>query len=123
MITGQGQVWEIAIYPHLPHKYAPKNVIFTYFIIFDGEMLQCEIIDVENVIFTYVHRKTGEIKSPDTDLVFCPDADARHNWRRKITNPPDTIGRNILWFYKYDKVFYQNNEVGEIVRNYLQFCK
>ena len=123
MITGQGQVWEMAIYPHLPYKYAPKNVLFTYFIIFDGEILQCEIIDVQNVVFTYVHRKTGEIKEPDNDLVFSPDADARFNWRRKLTQTPDRLGQKILWFYKNDKVFYQNNEVGEVVHNYLLFCK
>lgn len=123
MITGQGQVWEIAIYPHIPCKYAPKNIVFTYFIIFDGEILQCEVINVNGLVFTFIHRKTGEIKEPDKDLVFSPDTDARKNWRRKITNPPDKLGQKLLWFYKYEKVFYQNNEVGEIVRNYLQFCK
>ena len=123
MITGQGQVWEIAIYPHLPCRYAPKNVCFTYFIMFDGELLQCEIIDVNSSVFTYVHRKTTPLQDPDTDLIFCPDPDARPNWRRKITQAPDRVGSKILYFYKNDKVFYQDNEIGEIVRNYLQFCK
>lgn len=122
MITGQGQVWELAIYPHLPEKYAPKDIIFTYFIQFDGELLQCEIISVKDVMFTYIHRKTTELQDPGKDLIFTPDVDARQNWRRKITAPPDKLGRKILWFFNNDKVFYQDNNVGEIVQNYLKYC-
>ena len=29
-------VWELDIYPHLPIKYNPKDVLFTYFIEFDN---------------------------------------------------------------------------------------
>lgn len=123
MITGQGQIWELAIYPHLPEKYKPKDIVFTYFIQFDGEMLQAEIIHLNSIMFTYIHRKTTELQDPDHDLIFTPDVDARWNWRRKITQPPDNLGRKILWFFTNDKVFYQDNNVGEIVRNYLNYCK
>ena len=33
------------------------------------------------------------------------------------------IEKKIAIFYTRDKVYYQDNEVGEIVRNYLQWCK
>ena len=122
MITGRGQVWEMAIYPHLPAKYKPKEIVFTYFIIFDGETLQCEVIDLESGVFTFIHRKTTPIKEEDTDLVFSPEQSEKPNFRKRLTAPPDKLGQKILWFYKHDKVFYQNNEVGEIVRNYLQYC-
>lgn len=121
MITG-GE-WEIDIYPHCPHKYLPKEVVFTYFILFDDNLLQCEIIHHDNDVFTYIHRKTGEIKHPGKDLVFSPDFSPSPLSRRRITKPEDRLGEKILSFYKRDKVFYQDNEVGEVVRNYILWCK
>ena len=123
MITGQGQVWEIDIYPHLPQRYAPKNVLFTYFILFDGEMLQAEIIQTETAVFTYIHRKTTPLQDEEKDLLFTPEHSALPNQRRNILKPYDKLGERIAGFYKREKVFYQDNETGEIVRNYLKWCK
>lgn len=114
--------WEIDIYPHCPAKYAPKNILFTYFIIFNGETLQCEIVNVENNYFTFIHRKTTPIKNNNTDLIYTPDYNSQPNYRRKITKPVLPIEKRIAEFFVTDKVFYQDNETGEIVRNYLQFC-
>lgn len=115
-------VWEIDLYPHCPEHYRPKDVLFTYFIEFDGELLQCEIVYVNQSEFTFIHRKTTPIKYPDTDLIYSTKFDPRPNYRRKITKPTLDIEKKILYFYKADKIFYQDNEVGEIVRNYLLWC-
>lgn len=115
-------VWEIDIYPHCPYRYKPKNVLFTYFIEFDSEMLQCEVVQVDDVCFTFIHRKTTPLKHPDTDLVFTTRYDARPNYRRRLTRPRLDIERKIAEFYTTDKIFYQDNEVGELVRNYLLWC-
>lgn len=120
MITGGA--WEIDIYPHCPVKYRPNEVLFTYFISFAGDLLQCEIVAHDGVLFTFIHRKTSELKDPDNDVVFTPDFDPRPNWKRKITKPTNTLEKKIASFYMNDKVFYQDNEVGEIVRNYLMWC-
>ena len=37
--------------------------------------------------------------------------------------PKTNVEKKILWFYKYGKVFYQDNEVGEVMRNYILWCK
>ena len=123
MITGRGQVWEIDIYPHLPQRYAPKNVLLSYFILFDGEMLQAEIIQTETAVFTYIHRKTTPLRDEEKDLIFTPDHSALPNWRRNILRPADKLGEKIAGFYKREKVFYQDNETGEVMRNYLKWCK
>lgn len=120
MITGGA--WEISIYPHCPCKYKPNEVIFRYYILFNGETLECEIISHEDLIFTFVHRKTTPLKYPDKDLIYSPDYDPRPNWRRKITVPRSNFERKIAEFWIKDKIFYQDNEIGEIVRNYLIFC-
>lgn len=121
MITGGG--WEIAIYPHCPVKYRPCDIMFTYFIQFFGDTLQCEIIQHDNALFTFIHPKTGEIKYPDTDIVYTPDFSEKANYRRKITAPRTVAEKRIAEFFIRDKVFYSDNETGEIVRNYLMWCR
>lgn len=114
--------WEIALYPHNTTKYKPKNIVFNYFIVFQGEILQADIIVTDEVKFTMIHRKTGEIKDPDDALIFSLDTDMRPNWRRNILKPFDRTGKKIAEFFSKDLVCYQDNTVGEIVRNYLQAC-
>lgn len=121
MITGGA--WEVAIYPHLPMKYKPKDILFTYFIIWETEILQCEIIQIDNVNFTYIHRKSTPIQDEEKDLVFSTEFNPRFNYRRKINKPIDELGKKISWFFSTDRVFYQDNEVGEVIRNYLNWCK
>ena len=121
MITGSA--WEIDIYPHCPVKYRPKDVIFTYFIIFDNEVLQCEIVHLDNIRFTFIHRKTTPIRNPDKDVIYQPDYDPRINYQRRINKPVLPVHRAIWEYYQSDRVYYQDNETGEIVRNYLQWCE
>ena len=103
-------------------KYTPADVQVTYFIIFDNETLQCEIIYKNDCMFTYIHRKTTPLKNPDEDIIFSFDADPRPNWNRRITHPTNKMTRLIANTFNDDSVFYQDNEVGEIVRNYLNCC-
>ena len=120
MITGG--LWEIDIYPHCPIKYAPKDVLYTYFIEFSGDLLQCEIVSKDEQYFTFIHPKTTPLKDEDEDLIFSPEYSAKPNHVRNITKPVTQLEKKIAMFFKKDKVFYSSNEVGEIVRNYLIFC-
>lgn len=123
--------WEIDIYPHLPYKYKTEDIIYTYFVEFDGEKLQCEIIrggeDIEtgnriDAVITYVHLKTSEWRHPDRDVIFTPEVSPLKNRYTRITKPVDKRTEKIVECLRKDKVFYQNNEVGEIMNNYLKWC-
>jgi len=117
MITG-GK-WELAIYPHLTIKYQPKDIVFTYFIEFQENILQCEIIQKDDSIFTYVHEKTTPIKNPDTDLIYSLEPNEKPNYKRRLLSTASQLEKKIAMFYALEKVFFQSNEVGEIVRNYI----
>ena len=120
MITGGS--WEIDIYPHCPYKYKPKDIVFIYFIDFDSELLQCEIVRINNMSFTFIHRKTTEMKNPDSEIIYSKNFSPLPNHFRKITKPLTKIESKIAEYFKKDKVYYSDNEVGEIVRNYLIWC-
>lgn len=113
--------WEIDIYPHCPAKFRPKDIRFMYFIEFDGHILQCEIVTIKNGMFTFIHPKTGDIKHPEKDVVFSLSKhSAMRNVRRDIKHPEDRLGEKIYNFFRNNRVFYADNETGEIVTNYLK---
>lgn len=119
MIT-QGS-WEIAVYPHKPCQYKPKDIIFIFFIEFENELLQGEIIGLNTGSFIFFHRKTGVIKYPDKDVVYTTKASEKWNYMMCLTKQNDKISKKILEYFKLNRVFYADNEVGEIVRNYLMW--
>lgn len=120
MITGGA--WELSIYPHIPMKYRPKDVQFTYFIEFNNHIFQCEIVSIGEVTFTYIHNKTTPIKNMDSDLVYTFDFIPKMNYSRNIFRPINRIQEKVLWYFKTDRVFYQDNEVGDTISNYLKIC-
>lgn len=123
MITHGG--WEIDIYPHLPVKFKETEIAYKYFIKFNDEMLEAKIVYSKelNVPFTFIHRKTTPIKEDNTYLVYQEEIDVRKNYHRKITQPVNNKMKKVWSYFQKEKVFYQDNEVGEIMRNYLIWCK
>lgn len=123
MITRGG--WEIDIYPHLPVKYKRNEVRYKYYIVFNEEMLECEIVYSKElkVPFTFIHRKTTPIKEDNKYIVYQEQVDPRKNYIRKITRPINNLSKKIWNFFIKEKIFYQDNEIGEIVRNYILWCK
>lgn len=121
MITGGA--WELSIYPHLPLKYKPRDILLTYFIEFSDNIYQAEIITVDNVTFTYIHDKTTPIKDPDNHIIYSLEHNPQINYNRNLHKPLNKIQHKILWFFNYNKVFYQDNNVGDAINNYLKICK
>ena len=117
MITG-GE-WELAIYPHLPYKYERGEVFFEFFIRFGDELLHAELISHGNDNFAYIHRKTTPIKDEENAWIYEQAHSPSPYHRRRLTLPKTSLDRRILGYFQRDKVYYQDNEVGETVRNYL----
>lgn len=117
MITG-GK-WEMAAYPHLPTKYKPNDVLFVYYIVFNEYILQGNIIQHGSENFTYIHMKTTPIKDTENSLIYSLAMNGKPNYKRKLISSATYLESQVARYFATDKVFYQNNEVGEIVRNYL----
>lgn len=117
MITG-GK-WELAVYPHLPCKYKPKDVLFVFYIKFNDAILQGNIIQVGDENFCYIHQKTTPIKDEDNSLIYSLEMNGKPNYKRKLISNASYIESQVSRYFATDKVFFQNNEIGEIVRNYL----
>ena len=117
MITG-GK-WELAVYPHLPVKYKPKDVLCVFYIEFNEMTLQGNVIQVGDNSFIFIHNKTTPIKDTGETLIYSLRMDGKPNHKRKLLSTATYIEAAIAKYFVTDKVFYQNNEIGEIVRNYI----
>lgn len=115
--------WELDIYPHCPIKYKPKDIIFTYFIEYGGEIFQAEIVNKDNHVFTFIHEKTTPIRNKDKELIYSLDYNSKINYNRSILQSHNEITNKIKNFFILDKVYYQDNNVGNTIHNYLKECK
>ena len=115
--------WELDIYPHLPVKFKPMDIQFIYFIEFNDELFQCEIVQVEEVTFTYIHIKTTPLQDPDNDLIYTFDYKPQLNYNRSILKPINKVQDRVLWYFRTDRVYFQDNHVGDAINNYLKLCK
>ena len=115
--------WELDIFPHCPIKYKPKDILFIYFIEFGGELFQCEIVNKDNNIFTFIHEKTTPLKNSSNDLIYSLDFNPQLNYNRNIYITPSEITKKVKSFFIMDKVYYQDNNVGNTIANYLKACK
>lgn len=114
--------WEIDIYPHLPYKYRPMDVVFSYFIEFDGEKFECVVINHDSDIWTFIHRKTTDITETEYP-VYTQKIMPNYNYSTNIFKPRCLVEKVILQQFKDKKIFYQDNLVGETIRNFLMYCQ
>lgn len=118
MITGGA--WEMDMYPHLPIKYTPKNVLLEYYIDFNDKLYTCEIVLVGEVTFTYIHRKTTDLHHNKNDIIYTTEHYPDLNYSRNIFKPINKVQERIKWYYMTDRVYYQNNSVGDEINTMLK---
>lgn len=126
--------WDTGVYKHLPYKYRPKDILFTYFIIFQDKQYRCDIITTDRLIkhneiirdnfdFTYIHESHEDLSMPSDDIIiFSDDRSPKPNIIERITQPVLSIHRRILKYWQSNKIFYQDNTVGDNISAYLRWC-
>lgn len=118
MITG-GK-WELAAYPQLPYKYQTEDILYIFYIKFGDNLLQGNILNINNNLIIYIHVKTSLIGIDSNErIVYDLVSNPKPNYFRKLLNNSNKICSTITYLFANDKVYYQNNTVGDIVRNYL----
>lgn len=119
MIT-QGS-WELGIYPHLPKKYKPKDVVLNFFIEFNDKVYHADVVKTDLDVFIFVHEKTTPIK--EQSIVYSIVDNSSLWYNKNIFKPNVKLGAKIAWLIERNKIFYQNNDVGNAINNYFKICK
>lgn len=116
MITGGS--WELGIFPHKPAEFTKDDIKFIYFIEFNETVYQCEIVFLPEQTFTYIHRKTTPIKPKSKVYSLVPNPS--YFYSTSLSKPRDELESRIYWYFLHEKVFYQDNEVGNAIENFLK---
>lgn len=120
MITNSD--WEIGLYPRLgDFRYTKKDIVFIYFIEYEDHLLQCEVIQAENVDITYIHPKTTPLYHRDKDFIFSDKPSVYVNQSYKLTQGKNLkkLITKLCSYYSNEKVFFSDNDTGEIFHNYM----
>lgn len=117
--------WELDIYPHLPPelKIEKNNILFSFYVLFCEKTIQGDICQIKNNVFIFFHYKTTEIKDIDKQLIYTLNSNIGINYRSNLIRGVGNLEKRINMLFAMNKVFYQSNEIGEIIHNYnLQAC-
>lgn len=121
MITG-GE-WEMSLFPHLPEPYRLNQILFNFFIKWEEYIIHCEIVQGKDNIFIFCHRKTTEIRHPESDIIYSREYHTAPNYRRKLFKPVDNIDRKIINIINSEHIFFQDNEIGNIFQKYCEWAR
>lgn len=112
--------WSLDVFPHLNTKIKKNDIKFTFFILYAEKIIEGNVIINNSECFIFFHYKTTEIKDPQKQLIYSLNDNTNFHVKRKLLNNNSNIEKKITNFFARDKVFVQNNEIGEIIRNYIK---
>lgn len=112
--------WELDIYPHLPPSYKIKDndILFSFYVLFVDKIIQGDIIQQGTDLFLFFHYKTTDIKDKENSLIYSLNNNVQINYRKNLLRGIGKLENKINTLFAMNKVFYQNNEIGEIIHNY-----
>lgn len=110
--------WEIALYNRCPYKLFPEDTLYQFYLIFQNDKLQGNLIHKDNDYFLFFHRLTKERQLKSKDIVYCDYAAPSQFWVCDGRDAPTKVHQEVWRLIQKRKIFVSTNEVGEIVRNY-----
>lgn len=116
--------WQTEVYPHLQQedKYEKSDIMLTWFIRYLNTSVQVNLIEKNDKIYIYAHKKTTDLKM-GKDIIFGKEVNNIPYYYDDYLKPVDDLSRRIISFWNKYPVFYQTNEIGELIRNYIISCK
>lgn len=116
-------VWEISAYPRTPFKYKNKDVLMTFILVYNEDILQGDVVSIENTTFLNIHPKTTPIQNEDKDIIYSNHLDPRPNWLVNFMKPYKNYQKKLTDMYVNSMTYYSDNTTGQIFNNYITWCK
>lgn len=122
-------LWETAQYPKKKWNVKPKDIVAKFFVEFNGELIQGDLVQEKDCPYVYLHRRTrairddnGEILQRYKQCIIYTDHPTKSIYEMcAITKQSDNLSRMVLRLLNQNRFFYDFNWVGEVWRNYLKW--
>lgn len=122
--------WQMAMYPHKPFQFTPKNVRYTFYVYWEYDLMAGQVVQAKDpetgvtcdfLYFSFEENlEISDLKK--NTLIYTPEHSPLPNYRRKITRPTNDLERVIASYFIREKVFYEDNTTGDNITNYVQWC-
>lgn len=133
--------WSLPAYPHLNKPYEQSDIKYYYYIIWDYQILKADIVKRDGNTFTNISFTGFELGAVTEgneitidDFINSTLVNNKHRiyYYEQMENrickvnilkeKRDKIGNYIATHFQNYKVFYSDNETGQIVNDYIQWC-
>ena len=112
--------WEIADYPLMDREFRPKDVRKEFYILLDENCVKCQVIRFDQGYYIYISENNQAVDENE-DIIASNIFDVRRNWTQSIF--ADKRFKAVADLFLKNKVLYDTLDSGEIVNEYLKFCK
>ena len=113
--------WEIASYRHAPPEMSAHPIDLSFFIDYEGQIIQGDLIDYRDGPIIFFHQKTTPIKDPDESIIYTQDHSDGNPLHQIFCSVQMCRAQTILYdLMRMQKTFYADNETGEAVASWMQ---
>ena len=114
--------WEIALYRHAPDQISESRIVLSFFVLFDNQIVQGDVHMYRGYPVIMYHLKTTPVKDPDRSIMYIQDSiDGNPMHQVDLRAAPTRAQALIVDLMKHQKAFYANNEVGELINNWMKY--
>lgn len=110
--------WEIALYPHCPISVTNDQIIKKFYIIFNKKIICGDIVKTKDRLFILYHEHTSKYEPTEKDVVYLEQHDGYVMHCKYLQEKPTDVHKLIVSLMNYEREFYSDNTVGEVVRNW-----
>lgn len=115
--------WEIASYRHSPPHLHQYDIIISFFVVFNDEIIQGDIYNYKEYPIIFFHKKTTPLKNPDQDIIYYPEIyDGNPLHMVTLSGGVTKAQKLIEMLIKSNRTFYSDNTCGELVNNWLKIA-
>lgn len=111
--------WEIKNYPRAPYKISDSYVLKEFFVLFNDQMIKGRIIQNSTDLFIFFCRQTKDVKIGTLTPFYSKTFSSSACHVRYLNDTPTALHKLIRDLIRKNAMCFSDNEVGEIVRNWL----
>ena len=113
--------WEIASYRHAPPQMSEHRIHLSFFIDFDGQIIQGDLISYTHGPIIFFHPKTTPIKDPEKSIIYAQDHTDGNPLHQIYASVQMCRAQTIIYdLMRMQKTFFADNETGEAVAAWMK---
>lgn len=111
--------WEIKNYARAPYPIHDDMVLKDFYVLFNEQMIRGRIVKNKTDLFLFFNRQTKDVKIDNLTPFYSNDFSSSMCHVRYLQDCPTAVHKLICDLVKKNSMCFSDNEVGELIRNWL----